>query len=103
MLAKAFQITKSFTCSKTSLLNMSTASEKIKVFVTQPIPLQALEILKRNNLEVIVNEEVPLPRSDFFKAVSNCHALFCTLNEKIDKELLDSAENLRVSELINSL
>ena len=74
---------------------MSTASESSKkrprVYVTQSIPVEAMDILKENNLDVILNEKTPLDRDTFLKSVKNIDALFCTLNEKINSELLDEA------------
>lgn len=73
-------------------------SQKFKVYVTQPIPPEALKILQENNFDATINENVPLNRDVFLKSVKNIDALFCTLNEKINAELLDSAgKQLKVS------
>ncbi len=74
---------------------MSTSSystRKFNVFVTQPIPQQAIDILKKDDqINLKINSQTPLARKDLLESVKNCDALFCTLNEKIDKELLDAA------------
>ena len=71
--------------------------KKFKVYVTQPIPAEAMEILKENNLDVNLNEKIPLERDTLLKSVKNIDALFCTLNEKINAELLNEAgEQLKV-------
>ena len=70
---------------------------KYKVFVTQPIPKEAVDIMVSNNLELIINEKTPLKRETLLDSLKNCDALFCTLNEKIDKELLEKCgEKLKV-------
>lgn len=68
-------------------------SNRFKVFVTQPIPDQALKILQDANLDIQINQEIPLKRDTLLESVEQIDALFCTLNEKIDKELLDKAGN----------
>ena len=72
---------------------MSTLNNKkqFKVFVAQPIPSEALQILQENNLDVTINTKTPLDRETLLKSVQNIDALFCTLNEKINVELLDEA------------
>jgi hypothetical protein len=67
---------------------MSTLSNKkqFKVFVTQPIPSEALQILQENNLDNTINTKTPLDRETLLKSVQNVDALFCTLNEKINVE-----------------
>jgi hypothetical protein len=82
---------------------MSTLSNKkqFKVFVTQPIPSEALQILQENNLDVTINTKTPLDRETLLKSVQNIDALFCTLNEKINVELLDEAgQQLQVKAII---
>jgi phosphoglycerate dehydrogenase-like enzyme len=73
------------------MLKKSLHKMSLKVFVTQPIPQIALKMLQDENLEVIVNEEVPLSREALLAGVRDIDALYCTLNEKIDAELLDAA------------
>lgn len=65
--------------------------QNLKVFVTQPIPNEALQILQASNLDVSINTNIPLKREVLLKGVKDVDALFCTLNEKIDKDLLDAA------------
>ena len=69
---------------------------KPRVYVTRRIPEAGLKILQRF-CEVVYRDEVPPPsREELLEAVRDVDALYCTLNEKIDKELLDRAEKLRV-------
>lgn len=65
--------------------------KKFKVFVTKPMPAEAVAILEANNCELSINESVPLPREKLLASVKNVDALFCTLNEKIDREVIDTA------------
>jgi len=51
----------------------------------------------REFCEVRYRDEVPPPsREELLEAVRDVDAIFCTLNERIDKELMDSAVNLKV-------
>ena len=75
----------------------SSMSKQFKVFVTQPIPNVSLEILKSSNCDLVINEELPLDRSKLIKSIGDCDGLFCTLNERIDEELLNAAKNLKVN------
>lgn len=71
--------------------------EQYKVFVTQPIPKEASDIMVKNKLELIINNSTPLSREKLIDSTKNCDALFCTLNEKIDQDFLDKAGgNLKV-------
>lgn len=67
----------------------------MKVFVTQPIQDNVKEFLKSHKVDLVINEQLPLTRSKFLESVVDCDGLFCTLNEKIDGELLDAAQNLK--------
>jgi phosphoglycerate dehydrogenase-like enzyme len=78
-------------------VRMLTSARKPIVFITQPIPDQALEILSSKELDLVINKQLPLTRAKLIDSLRECDALFCTLNEKIDKEVLDVAENLKVA------
>jgi glyoxylate/hydroxypyruvate reductase len=67
------------------------STKKFNVFVTQPIPQQAIDILNKDEkINLNINTQTPLTRKKLLESVQNCDAIFCTLNEKIDKELLDT-------------
>ncbi len=69
---------------------------KPKVYVTRRIPEIGLKIL-RERCDVVYRDEVPPPtREELLKAVEDVDAIYCTLNERIDREVLDRAEKLRV-------
>lgn len=66
------------------------------VYVTRRIPETGIELLKRF-CEVRYRDEVPPPsREELLKAVEDVDAVYCTLNEKIDREVIDRAKNLKV-------
>lgn len=82
---------------KSHSISMSTSvapnsNQQFKVFVTQPIPDEAIEILNSNkSINLFINDQTPLSREKLLNSVVDCDAIFCTLNEKIDSELLDKA------------
>ena len=73
-------------------------SSTYRIFVTQPIPEESLKVMHSlPNVKCIINEQLPLTREHFIEQIKNCHGLFCTLNEKVDKELIEHAgSNLKV-------
>lgn len=78
-------------------LTMSSSNSNFKVFVTQPIPVEAQNILESNNIDLVINQNTPLDRGFLLEKVKNINGLFCTLNEKIDKQVLEAAgPNLKV-------
>jgi lactate dehydrogenase-like 2-hydroxyacid dehydrogenase len=79
-----------------ALIKASMSEGKFKVFITQPVPNETLEILKSNDVQPIVNESLPIARSEFLNRIKNIDGIFCTVNERIDKEVLDAAKNLKV-------
>jgi len=69
---------------------------KPTVYVTRRIPEIGIKLLEEY-CEVRYRDEVPSPpREELLKAVEDVDAVFCTLNERIDKELIDRAKRLRV-------
>jgi len=69
---------------------------KPRAYITRRIPEVGVKLL-RKYCEVIYRDEVPPPtREELIKAVRDVDALYCTLNEKIDKEVLDNAQRLKV-------
>ena len=76
---------------KISGLRMSSSESKFKVFVTRPIPDEAVSLLKANNIELTINNKYGLAKDQLLNSVTNIDALFCTLNDKIDKDVIDAA------------
>ena len=69
---------------------------KPKVYVTRRIPEIGIKLLEQY-CEVDYRDEVPPPsREELLNSVRDVDAIYCTINERIDKELIDSAKNLKV-------
>ncbi|XP_050677218.1 glyoxylate reductase/hydroxypyruvate reductase [Leptidea sinapis] len=77
--------------------NMSEAS-KFRVFITRSdMPEVGVELLKKQCDVTICETPLPISRKDLLSSVSGVDGIYCSLNEKIDKELLDTAgSNLKV-------
>ena len=66
------------------------------VYVTRTIPEVGLALLKQY-CEVIYRDEISPPsREEILRNVENVDAIYCTLNEKMDKEVLDASPRLKV-------
>jgi len=69
---------------------------KPKVYVTRKIPEVGIKLLKKF-CDVNYRDEVPPPsREELLDAVDDVDAIYCTLNERIDKEVMDKAGKLKV-------
>lgn len=69
---------------------------KPKVYVTRKIPEVGLKILEAYCRVVYRDVVHPPSRDEILKNIKDIDALYCTLNEKIDREVIDVAENLKV-------
>ena len=68
-----------------------------KVFLSRIIPKPGMDLLKNSEFEVeILYKEKPLSPDKLRKKVKDISGLICLLDDKIDKELIDAAENLEV-------
>lgn len=72
--------------------------EKFKVFVARKIPETGTEMLKNAGFDVDVNEdeEKVLTKLELIEKVKNKDALLSLLTDKVDEEVLSSAENLKI-------
>ncbi|MCX8057303.1 MAG: D-glycerate dehydrogenase [Ignavibacteria bacterium] len=69
----------------------------MKVFITSIIPEVGIELLKKNDIEVIQNKSyLPLEKEKLIKKAKDCDALLCLLSNKIDREIIDALPNLKV-------
>ncbi|MEM2846471.1 MAG: glyoxylate reductase [Nitrososphaerota archaeon] len=67
-----------------------------RVYITRKIPEIGVKIL-REYCEVVYRDEAPPPtRDELLKMIEDADAIYCTLSEAIDRELIDRAEKLRV-------
>ncbi|MCB0338346.1 MAG: D-glycerate dehydrogenase [Bdellovibrionales bacterium] len=70
---------------------------KAKVLITSDFPTKVMdELQKRFDLIKIDVGSQGYQRSDFLNAIKNCDAILSLLTDKIDKEVIDHAENLKV-------
>lgn len=66
------------------------------VYVTRTIPEVAINLL-RNYCEVIYRDNVfPPSKEEIIENIRNVDAVYCTLNERMDKEVIDSSPRLKV-------
>ncbi|OYT67514.1 MAG: D-glycerate dehydrogenase [Candidatus Wolframiiraptor sp. EX4484-121] len=69
---------------------------KPKVYVARKIPEVGIELLKKF-CDVNYRDEIPPPsREELLDAVEDVDAIYCTLSERIDREVMDRAGKLRV-------
>ena len=67
-----------------------------RVYITRRIPEIGVKIL-REYCEVVYRDEAPPPtRDELLKMIEDADAIYCTLSEAIDRELIDRAEKLKV-------
>lgn len=65
----------------------------MKVFITRPIPEIGIRLLQDKGYEVSVNEPArdrAADKSEVLKGVRGADALFCTLTERIDSEIMEA-------------
>jgi len=63
----------------------------IKVYVTRQVQSEAVELLKKKcSVEMWASDEA-VPREELLAKVKGVDAIFCTLNDEIDEEVLDAA------------
>jgi len=62
-----------------------------KVYVTCRVHDEALELMKKTCSVELWDSEDPVPRDELIKGVKGAHAIFCTIHDIIDKEVIDAA------------
>ncbi len=70
--------------------------QKKRVFLTRTLHNFALNELKKKYQIEIHSGEIPIPKSKLLKKIQNTEGLICFPYDKIDKEMIDAAKNLRV-------
>lgn len=68
----------------------------MKVLVTRKLPESALKLLDGFELSVWPEEDTAMPRDLLLKEVADKDAVLTMLTEKVDREFLDSARNLKI-------
>ncbi|MGD0058600.1 MAG: D-glycerate dehydrogenase [Verrucomicrobiia bacterium] len=67
------------------------------VFVTRRIPAESLDVLRRADVKINVDDgETPLPRADLLARVHDCDGVIVTGADSIDAPFLDAAPRLKV-------
>jgi lactate dehydrogenase-like 2-hydroxyacid dehydrogenase len=75
-----------------SSINSIMSISSYRIFISQPIPNETIKILQDSNkIDFTINDQLPLSRNKLLESVKDCDGIFCTLNDKIDKEVLDHA------------
>lgn len=70
--------------------------QKPTVFVTRPIPSEAIVRLEQAAEVTVWTDEVPPPRDVLIREAISADGLLCLLTDTIDAELMDAAMSLRV-------
>jgi len=69
--------------------------QKKRVFLTRSLHNFALNELKKKYQIEIHSGEIPIPKSKLLKKIQNVEGLICFPYDKIDKEMIDAAKNLK--------
>ncbi len=67
-----------------------------KVFITRKIPENAIEILKKHFEVKIWEKDEPIGKEEIIKNIKDVFGILCLLTDRIDREVIDSAKNLKV-------
>lgn len=71
-------------------------TDKKKILVTRPIPDAGLKLLEPTfDLEIYAIDQ-PIPRDILLEGIHRYDGLLCLLHDKIDRELIDQGENLKI-------
>jgi len=78
------------------LRQISQILEKKRVFLTRTLHNFALNELKKKYQIEIHSGKIPIPKTKLLKKIQNVDGLICFPYDKIDKELIDAAKNLKI-------
>ena len=67
-----------------------------RVYLTRQFPEPVQSILNPHFNLVMNNEKTPVKRVELMEQIHEVDGLLCTLNDKIDKEIMNNASNLKV-------
>ena len=78
------------------LRQISQILQKKRVFLTRTLHNFALNELKKKYQIEIHSGKIPIPKTKLLKKIQNVDGLICFPYDKIDKELIDAAKNLKI-------
>ncbi|MDO5041353.1 MAG: NAD(P)-dependent oxidoreductase [Peptoniphilus sp.] len=68
----------------------------MKVFITSKIPMDILNGIKENFEVEYHDSNVPLSKEEIMEGLAGFDALVCPLSDKIDEEVINSADDLKI-------
>ena len=68
----------------------------MKVLVTARMPVEVISLIEREHQVESYQEDPPLDRQSLLRRVADKEGLLCTITDRIDVELLDGAQALKV-------
>jgi glyoxylate reductase len=69
----------------------------MKVHITRPIPQNGIDLLKKEGIEVVLNQENILPsKEQIIERSKECEGLLPILTDTIDAELMDALPKLKI-------
>lgn len=72
-------------------------SKQLKIFVTRRVPKRGITILKEKCEVIVWDSDGVISREELLSKVAGMDGIFCTISDKIDKDVLDAAgPNLKV-------
>ncbi|XP_063829658.1 glyoxylate reductase/hydroxypyruvate reductase [Ostrinia nubilalis] len=84
-------LSSSLVCRGHFVRNMS-ESGRYNVYITRSdMPQVGVDLLKKECNVKLWEKPSPVPRAEFLKSVAGTNGIYCSLTDKIDKELLDAA------------
>ncbi len=76
---------------------MKRKPEDIKIFVSSVLPSIGIDMLRKENFNVITWDDVnPIPQDKLIENAKQCNALFCTLTANIDAVFLNECKHLEI-------
>ena len=68
----------------------------MKVLITRKIPDIAIQILKKNGIEIDYRQGNPLSKVELLQAIKDVDGIIAVIPDQIDKEIIDAGNNLKI-------
>jgi phosphoglycerate dehydrogenase-like enzyme len=65
----------------------------MKVLITRKIPDIAIQILKKNGIEIDYRQGNPLSKVELLQAITDVDGIIAVIPDQIDKEIIDAGNN----------